>query len=149
MSKCFACQAPITWAESNYSADMFDYELCRSCQGYIRDHETDSTTGPNVWLWIELRSRGVPVKLEKWDGHKTIDLAIPDARCNIEVDGRHHQNFRQAFADLRRMRHSLQKGFLTIHVPNSLISEARPREMDDIIDELVLCLEAIRDLKRS
>ena len=55
----------------------------------------------------------------------------------------------EAFADLRRMRYSLQKGFVTIRVPNSLISEARPREMDDIIDELVLCLEAIRDVKRS
>ena len=47
------------------------------------------------------------------------------------------------------MRHSLQTAFVTIRVPNSLISEARPREMDDIIDELILCLEAIRDRSRS
>jgi hypothetical protein len=34
-----------------------------------------------------LKKREVPAELEKFDGHKTIDIAVADARVNIEVDG--------------------------------------------------------------
>ena len=145
MSSCFACNGRISRAESDYGRENFAYPICRSCQDYIRSNDNATTTRQSVWLWVELRSRGVPVHLEKWDGYKTIDLAIPEARCNIEVDGRHHQNFDQAFSDLKRMRHSLEKGFVTIRVPNSLVEDATPGELDGIVDELVMCIEAIRD----
>ena len=145
MSSCFACSGNISTAESAYGRENFGYPICRGCQGYIRSNANETTTSQTVWLWIELRSRGVPVQLEKWDGYKTIDLAIPEARCNIEVDGRHHQNFDQAFLDLKRMRYSLEKGFVTIRVPNSLVEDATPGELDGIVDELVMCIQAIRD----
>jgi len=145
MSSCFACSGRASSNESEYGLENFAYPICRSCQDYIRSNANETTTRQTVWLWIELQSRGVPVQLEKWDGYKTIDLAIPEARCNIEVDGRHHQNFDQAFLDLKRMRYSLEKGFVTIRVPNSLVEDATPGELDGIVDELVMCIEAIRD----
>ena len=144
---CYACEDNITKAERQFSLRNFEYELCRSCQDYIRSVANEYTTSLVVWLWIELRSRNVPVELEKSDGFKTIDLAITEARCNIEVDGKHHHNFRQAMADLKRTRYSLQKGYVTLRIPNSLMINSKPRQLDKIVDEILLCIEAARDLQ--
>jgi very-short-patch-repair endonuclease len=72
-------------------------------------------------LYFALKKRGVPAKLEKCDGFKTIDIAVPDAKVNIEVDGGHH-NFSsiQAMSDLRRTLFSFKKGYATLRIPNSL-----------------------------
>jgi very-short-patch-repair endonuclease len=50
------------------------------------------------------------LELEKWDGHKHIDLAIVKAKLNIEIDGsQHHFNPRVAFANLKRAEYSQKK----------------------------------------
>jgi very-short-patch-repair endonuclease len=64
----------------------------------------------------------VPAQLEKFDGFKHIDIAIPEAKVNIEVDGSHHNySTKQALADLKRTYHSFLKGYLTLRIPNSLV----------------------------
>jgi very-short-patch-repair endonuclease len=56
------------------------------------------------------------------DGHKHVDLAIPAARLNIEVDGNQHlTNPRQILSDLKREHGSDQMGYDTIHIPNTQI----------------------------
>jgi very-short-patch-repair endonuclease len=76
-----------------------------------------------------LVERGVPAQLEKWDGHKHIDIAIPDVKINLEVDGEHH-NFdkKYALADLKRTFHSFAKGYTTVRIPNSLTRDKRTIE---------------------
>jgi very-short-patch-repair endonuclease len=60
--------------------------------------------------------------LEKFDGFKTIDIAIPLAKINIEVDGVHHNaNSQQALADLKRTYYSFLEGYYTLRIPNSLL----------------------------
>ncbi len=75
---------------------------------------------------MNLKKKGIPVTLEKWDGYKHIDLAIPKVKLNIEVDGAHH-NFEseQALSDLKRTAHSLKKEYYTIRIPNSLIKDEK------------------------
>jgi hypothetical protein len=36
-----------------------------------------------------LSKKGVPDLMEKFDGYKHIDIAIPEAKVNVEVDDRH------------------------------------------------------------
>jgi very-short-patch-repair endonuclease len=77
-------------------------------------------------LQAALEDLGIPVQPEKWDGHKSIDLAIPRAQLNIEVDGKQHlENAGQILRDLERSHHSDDKGFATVHVPNAFIDSEK------------------------
>lgn len=70
----------------------------------------------------ELVKLGYKAELEKWDGYKHIDIAIVPAKTNIEIDGSYH-NYRAntALRDLERTFYSLEKGYITIRIPNSLV----------------------------
>ena len=69
-----------------------------------------------------LEKQGVRVLVEVDDGYKHIDLAIPRAKLNIEVDGIHHlTNPHQIIADLNRGYYSSKKGFNTMHIPNEMV----------------------------
>jgi len=60
--------------------------------------------------------------MELFDGYKHIDIAIPDLKLNIEVDGLHHiYNRKQRLADKKRAGYSFSKGYDTYHVLNTLI----------------------------
>lgn len=74
-----------------------------------------------------LEGRGVTVYHELYDGHKHIDLAIPRAKINVEVDGiRHLTDPHQILADLARGYYSHKKGFDTMHIQNNMINNHLP-----------------------
>lgn len=80
-----------------------------------------------------LRERGIKVYVELHDGYKTIDLAIPNAKINIEVDGiQHLTNPKQILADLGRGYYSHKNGYDTIHIQNEMIRS----HLDDISSAL-------------
>lgn len=88
-------------------------------------------------LFYALKSEGFPVELEKFDGYKTIDIAIPSLKVNIEVDGGHHNfNPKQALADLKRTYYSFLKGYITLRIPNSLIKYHFQETVDCLCDFL-------------
>ena len=69
---------------------------------------------------VALEQRGLHVVSEVWDGHKHIDLGIPAARINIEVDGKQHlTSCKQILADLARGHYSDGLGYDTIHIHNN------------------------------
>jgi very-short-patch-repair endonuclease len=69
-----------------------------------------------------LEERGVRVLVEINDGFKSIDLGIPKAKLNIEIDGiQHLTNPHQIVADLARGYYSHKLGFDTMHIPNEMI----------------------------
>lgn len=73
-------------------------------------------------LRLALEERGVRVYTELYDRHKHIDLSMPDAKLNIEVDGiQHLTDPHQIVADLNRGYYSHKSGFSTMHIPNVLI----------------------------
>jgi very-short-patch-repair endonuclease len=80
-----------------------------------------------------LKKRGVQVYIELDDGYKHIDLAIPKARLNIEVDGiKHLTDPNQIVADLGRGYFSHKKGYNTMHIPNEMIH----KHLEEIADAL-------------
>ncbi|QQS23248.1 DUF559 domain-containing protein [bacterium] len=71
-----------------------------------------------------LESRGVTVFTEFYDGSKTIDLTIPKAKLNIEVDGLHHiTQAKQIITDISRGYYSQKNGYHTIHIQNETIEK--------------------------
>ena len=73
-------------------------------------------------LKAALEKKGIRVLAELNDGHKHIDLAIPKAKINVEVDGiQHLTNPDQIIADLSRGYYSHKNGYDTMHIPNEMI----------------------------
>jgi very-short-patch-repair endonuclease len=71
-----------------------------------------------------LEQQGVRVYVELDDGHKHIDIAIPKAKLNVEVDGiQHFTNPYQILADLNRGYYSNKKGYNTMHIPNEMLNK--------------------------
>lgn len=126
---CSKCEKHISNKELDYSAEHYGKLLCRECQeGYapLKQKHTQRkarATKESLKLFESLIKMGVNAKLELWDKHKHIDIAIPDKRVNIEVDGGYHQNKKQALADLKRTYYSWKKGYVTLRIPNKLVQE--------------------------
>ncbi len=107
-----------------------------------RKNSKSKRQNPHHWPFrsIELKRRGVPAELEKWDGKKTIDIAVVEAKVNIEVDGgQHNYNSNQALVDLQRTLYSFKKGYLTLRIPNSLIKRDIQKTADLITE---FCVES-------
>lgn len=69
-----------------------------------------------------LEEKGIRVYKELDDGYKHIDLTIPKAKINIEIDGIQHLiNPHQILSDLSRGYYSHKNGYDTMHIPNEMI----------------------------
>src|SRR5687768_13234171 len=103
---CIECYNEIRYDEYAYSLKKYNVPLCRPHQEWFKALKA---TDHALLLYFALKKRGVPAELEKFDGHKTIDIAIVECRVNIEVDGKQHHNPNQALADLKRTYFSFLK----------------------------------------
>lgn len=136
---CNNCRASIVEKVSIYSNENFGHPLCIDCQNWLRGKlfET-SVSQETIDLYLALKQRNVPAELEKFDGYKTIDIAVVKSKVNIEVDGgQHNFNAEQALQDLKRTYHSFKKGYLTLRIPNSLVKYHLEQTADYITDFLV------------
>ncbi|HKC69294.1 MAG TPA: DUF559 domain-containing protein [Bacteroidia bacterium] len=134
--ECLECTYEIDNRVHSYSVTNYGYALCRECQDWLKEIK-DISTPDSLKLYFELRKRNVPAELEKFDGFKHIDIAVTDAKVNIEVDGGHHNfSHKQALADLKRTYHSFKKGYLTLRIPNSLVKNHIEDTADLITDFL-------------
>lgn len=127
---CSLCNGVISKDEFDYSIKNFGELLCRSCQKNNNSlkqkyqKKKEKLTYEEITLYETLIKIRIPAKLEQWDGYKHIDIAIPEVKVNIEVDGMQHAyNQKQALSDLKRTFYSLKKGYVTIRIPNKLIQE--------------------------
>ncbi len=92
-----------------------------------------------------LEIRGVGVLSELYDGYKHIDLAIPRAKINIEIDGIQHLiNPYQIVADLSRGYYSNQLGYNTMHIPNEMIRLHLPEIADALAEASKIREQRIR-----
>jgi hypothetical protein len=135
-NSCINCSRHIDHKVFEFSNSNFGFPLCIPCQKRLKE-KLDETTRETVDLYFSLKARGVPAELEKSDGYKTIDIAIVDAKVNIEVDGRQHSfNAKQALSDLQRTYYSFKKGYFTLRIPNALVRHNLDETADYITDLL-------------
>jgi len=87
-------------------------------------------------LYNALKSRQIHCILEAWDDHKHIDISIPWAKIDIEVDGlQHYTDPEQIKSDFRRSYYSTtDDDYDTFHVPNTVIEQ----HLDQVADALAV-----------
>lgn len=85
-------------------------------------------------LYNALMSRKIKCELEVYDGHKRIDISIPWAKIDIEVDGLHHYtNPDQIQSDFQRSYWSMTRDdYDTLHIPNIIVDQHLDRVADAI-----------------
>jgi len=94
-------------------------------------------------LYDALKSRNVDAILEYNDGHKTVDIAVLEAKLFIEVDGlQHFTNPEQIMRDFKRSHYSDGDDFRTFYVTNQIIE----KYLDDVADAIT---EVITNLKQK
>lgn len=94
-----------------------------------------------------LKKLGLRVSEEVFDGHKHVDLSIPDGKLDIEVDGMQHlTDPNQIISDFKRTGYSREDGYETIrvhnidlehdaeHIAEAIADVAKTREKD--LDEM-------------
>ena len=144
---CSICKDSITRGEYKYSMEKFDKALCRKHQRFsvntpITETSSKATNEANR-LYVALSELGWKVQSEPYDGFKHVDLAIPEAKIDIEVDGQHHNtSSKQALADVKRTFHSFRKGIFTLRIPNSLVNDQvrlsdTAKHLDQLLQERV------------
>ncbi len=113
---CYVCEEPITEKVYRYSTDHHGRALCMKHQKTVSAQE--------LRLSDALKRLDIQHKLEYWDGHKTIDIAILWANLYIELEGLQHGfNARQMSADDDRDAHSQKEGFYTKRIYNDLVDK--------------------------
>ena len=136
--QCLHCNRHIDERVLKFSVTRYKYALCIPCQEWYSNRPI-TISSEAIELYLSLKLRGVPAELEKFDGHKTIDIAVVDAKVNIEVDGpQHHYKYDQALSELRRTLHCFRKGYLTLRIPNALVHENLEETANSICDFLKL-----------
>lgn len=90
---------------------------------FINNMEKRTPTKYAQLLIDALKERGIKSDPEYFDGHKTVDIAVHDAKIFIEIDGLHHYTqSEQIKADFRRNHFSDGDDIDTIRIPNELIN---------------------------
>jgi very-short-patch-repair endonuclease len=85
-------------------------------------------------LYEALCKRGINAQLEYFDGHKTVDLAVLNARLFIEVDDlRHFTDPDQIMRDFKRSHYSDGDDFSTFYVTNQIIDKYLDKVADAIV----------------
>lgn len=85
-----------------------------------------------------LEKRGVKVETEHFDGHKHVDIFIPEAKLYIEIDGlQHYTDPKQIIADLMHDHYSDDGAFSTKRFSNQLIDNY----LDPIADAIALIVK--------
>jgi very-short-patch-repair endonuclease len=75
-------------------------------------------------LHSALIKEGIAASLECFDHHKSVDICIPEARLNIEIDGlQHFVNSAIIESDFKRDHYSDLQGIATLRVPNYVADE--------------------------
>jgi len=115
------------------------YEETPLRQINFSEEKSNSTiiTPQAIKLSEALKDRGIHNELESDDGHKHVDISIPWAKLNLEVDGGYHlTNSEQWFRDLKRDLYSHNEGKSTIHIPNHYV-DTHLDELANIIAEVI------------
>lgn len=93
-----------------------------------------------------LKGKDIIFEQQYWDGYKHIDIYIPSAKLNIEVDGTQHlTRAKQILSDFNREYWADKKGYYTLHIPNSAIDgEYFDRIVDAIVEVVNQVVEKLK-----
>ncbi len=131
---CMNCNAPISEDHLFISSVQYGYPLCHDCEEQLRA-KLKASSREAAKLYFYLRKKGVKAELQKDNGYRKVDIAVAEARLDIEVDGKlENCNPLRAMAELKRTFFSFKKGYNTLHVPNALVAYELEKTVEYISD---------------
>jgi very-short-patch-repair endonuclease len=131
---CSICKEPISKNDFERSMTNIGAALCLNHQRVV--------TPQAIKLSKALKNLHIDHQLEFFDGFKHVDLAIPNAKMYIELDGTQHAfNPQQACIDDDRDQYSMRDGFITKRYPNSYI--------DSDVDSIALSIATVVYKRRN
>ncbi len=137
---CSVCGKYIEPKVYNYSMYNFGKALCREHQPTNKTFNGNfrSKITPEARILCDaLRDKGFNAQKEWSDGHKHVDIAVPEAMTYIEIDGcQHNLSPEQALTDLKRTMYSSKEGYVTLPIPNSLVRN-NPDKAAEILSEIL------------
>ncbi|MEJ0080589.1 MAG: hypothetical protein WDM78_06440 [Puia sp.] len=126
---CLECRQPISQGVHEFSQELYGYPLCMKDQYLL---EESGATAHTVDLYLALKARNFPVKLEYFDGYKHVDIAVP-GKLYIEVSGQDLSE-RQILAGLSEDGYTLEMKIPTILIPNAMLD--KKRTFSHVVNEL-------------
>lgn len=131
---CMNCNAPITEDHLLISSVQYGYPLCDPCETQLRSR-LKSSSREAAKLYFYLRRKGIRAELQKDNGYRKVDIAVAEARLDIEVDGKlDNCNPLRAMAEMKKSFCSFKKGYNTLHVPNALVAYELEKTVEYISD---------------
>ena len=122
---CSVCNLTISEKVYHYSMERYGKALCM-------DHQK-TVTSQAMRLSDELKRLHIEHKLEYYDGHKHVDVALLWAKLYIEIEGRQHGfNSNQMLSDEKRDASSQKEGFYTKRIPNEWIDRDAQKLAENI-----------------
>jgi len=107
----------------NISNQVYDFSMNRFGSALCMNHQKN-VTPQALKLSKALKGFDVENKLEAYDGHKHVDIAIESAKLYLELDGSQHAfSTKQMLADDDRDRHSQKAGYTTKRIPNAWVDQ--------------------------
>ena len=101
-------------------------------------------TKQSLSLIRALENKNIKVVPEYWDGHKHVDIYIPENEMYIEIEGlQHFTDAKQILADLKRDYYSDKENHFTFRITNQLIET----HLEEIVDAIVKLIYTNRDKK--
>ena len=117
----------------NYQESQKREELAREMNQ--RNSSRTVITPQAIKLSEALRQRGIHNELEHSDGFKHVDIQIPWAKLNVEVDGKYHiASPEHLYRDLLRDAYSHRDGVWTIRIRNSDVDYNLDKVADNIAE---------------
>jgi hypothetical protein len=133
---CLECRQPISQGVHEFSQELYGFSLCMKDQYLIGESGASAHT---IDLYLALKARKFPVKLEYFDGYKHVDIAVP-GKLYIEVSG-HDLADRQIIAGLSGYGYTMELKIPTILVSNSMLG--KKRTFSHVVNELSKACRAI------
>ena len=134
--KCYHCTDHLPKAVNDFSITKYKVPLCIKHQRWF-DHMLNDAPKKNteqqLLLFLRLKYSGANPTINKYDGHKTVDIAIEDIGLHLEIDGFQHHGEKQAYSDLQRTVYDLEIDIPTIRIPNSLVD----KKLDQCAEQLI------------
>ena len=132
---CLECKKELGYIDHKNAMNSVGVELCAKhyerIEPLIEKHDTPLEA---IQLYYALKEAGVKSMLEWWDGKKSIDIAIPRVKLNIEIDSKYDKlTEHEAINNLEEAMHSFQNGFTTIRITHIVVRYYLNETVNNII----------------
>jgi hypothetical protein len=140
-TNCENCSCRIEQPVLRSSLDQYNFSLCISCQRWLHEKKKN-TCEETISLYFSLKKRNILAELEDYDGYKTVEIAVTNAKVNIEVQNQQYNtNSRLALSHLQKTFHAFKKGNFILRIPNALVKEQLELTADYIKEFVSLSIQ--------